>query len=179
VRLSPHGHGGRHSNRHRRQGSSKQRLRRRDAHDACDGGLRVLSRRWWRLCFPSEMDLLNSPVNSGQHAFCRHRGQHRCHLCHHFWRGSGPIVVGIHVCLLVCLWREPRGVALHILVTEVTAVMKTMIYSEALRLPTGPQLEDARFPGQSVRTERERCSGGARGMVRGQDGEDSGSFRCC
>jgi hypothetical protein len=57
-------------------------------------------------------------------------------------------VVGIRVCLLVCLWREPRGVALYILVTEVTAVMKTMICSETLLLPTGPQLEKERafFP---------------------------------
>jgi hypothetical protein len=47
------------------------------------------------------------------------------------------------------------------LVTEVTAVMKTMICSETLRLPTGPQLEDTRFPGQGVGTDRERCSGGA------------------
>jgi hypothetical protein len=82
---------------------------------------------------------------------------HRCHRCHHFWQGSGPIVVGIHVRLLVCLWREPRRVALYILVTEVTAVMKTIICSETLRLPTGPQPEDARFPRQGVGTDREGC----------------------
>ena len=28
--------------------------------------------------------------------------------------GSGPIVVGIHVCLLLCLWREPGGVPLYL-----------------------------------------------------------------
>jgi hypothetical protein len=33
-----------------------------------------------------------------------------------------------------------------ILVTEVTAVRKTIICSETLQLPTGPQLENARFP---------------------------------
>jgi hypothetical protein len=41
--------------------------------------------------------------------------------------------------LLLWLWREPRGVALYILVTEVTevtTVMETMICSEALRLST-------------------------------------------
>jgi hypothetical protein len=50
------------------------------------------------------------------------------------------------------------------LVTEVTAVMKTIICSEALRLPTGPQLEGARFPRRSVGADREmvlwRCSVG-------------------
>ena len=35
---------------------------------------------------------------------------HRCHRCHHFWRGYGAIVVGIRVCLLLCLWRELKGV---------------------------------------------------------------------
>ena len=43
--------------------------------------------------------------------------------------------------------------------------MKTMICSETLELPTGPQLENARSPGQSAGTERERCSGSAQGMV--------------
>jgi hypothetical protein len=31
-----------------------------------------------------------------------------------FGGGSGPLVVGIHACLLACLWREPRGVALYL-----------------------------------------------------------------
>jgi hypothetical protein len=43
------------------------------------------------------------------------------------------------VCFLLCLWREPKGYR-SILVTEVTAVMKTIICSETLQLPTGPQL---------------------------------------
>ena len=64
-----------------------------------------------------------------------------------------------------------------ILVTEVTAVMKTIICSEALQLPTAVP-NYARFPRQSVRTDWERCSGGPQGMVQGKDREDSGSFRC-
>jgi hypothetical protein len=63
------------------------------------------------------------------------------------------------------------------LVTEVTAVMNTIICWETLQLPTAVP-NYARFPRQSVRTDRERCSGGLEGMVRGQDWEDSGSFRC-
>jgi hypothetical protein len=64
------------------------------------------------------------------------------------------------------------------LVTEVTAVMKTIICSETLRLPTGPQLEDARFLGQGVGTDREGRPVGTQGRPWGQDKEDSGSFRC-
>jgi hypothetical protein len=56
--------------------------------------------------------------------------------------------------------------------------MNTMICSEALRLPTGPQLEDARFPRQGVGTERVGCPGGAQGRPWGRDGEDPGSFGC-
>jgi hypothetical protein len=56
--------------------------------------------------------------------------------------------------------------------------MKTIICSETLQLPTGPQLDNARFPRRNVRTDRERCSGGDQGIVRGQDREYSGSFRC-
>jgi hypothetical protein len=33
-----------------------------DGDDAHDGHLQRFSRRWWRLCLPSEMDLLNSSV---------------------------------------------------------------------------------------------------------------------
>jgi len=101
-------------------------------------------------------------------------GHQRRHRRHHFWRGSEPMMVGRRVCLTLWLWREPRGVALYILVTEVTALMETMIRSEALRLPTGPRLEEARIPGQSVATDRKRCSGGAQGMVRGEDGGSAG-----
>jgi hypothetical protein len=77
-----------------------------------------------------------------------------------------------------CAYSVSREAYRFILVTEVTEVMKTIICSETLQLPTGPQLENARLPRQSVRTDRERCSGGAQGMVRGRDREDSGSFRC-
>jgi hypothetical protein len=59
------------------------------------------------------------------------------------------------------------------LVTELTAVMKTIICSQTLQLPTAVP-NYARFPRQSVRTDRERCSGGAQGMVRGRDREDPG-----
>jgi hypothetical protein len=57
-------------------------------------------------------------------------------------------------------------------------VMKTIICSETLPLLSGPQLEEARFPGQSVGTDRERCSKGPEGTVRGRDRDDPGSFRC-
>jgi hypothetical protein len=36
------------------------------------------------------------------------------HHCHHVWRESGLIAVGIHVCLLLWLWREPRGAPLYL-----------------------------------------------------------------
>jgi len=55
-----------------------------------------------------------------------------------------------------CAYSVSREGYRFILVTEVTAVMKTIICSETLQLPTGPQLENAR-PRQSVRTDRERC----------------------
>src|SRR3954454_2647489 len=118
-----------------------------------DGGGYLFRRRW--------ISSIAQSLQSGTRTTGSCGGHHRCHRYHHFWRGSGPKVVGIRVCLLVCLWREPRGVALYILVTEVTAVMETMICSEALRLPSGPRLEEARFPGQRIGTDRERCSRGA------------------
>src|SRR5829696_2285301 len=50
----------RHAYRHRRNALSKRLTRRRDGDDAHDGHLQRFSRRWWRLCLPSVMDLLNS-----------------------------------------------------------------------------------------------------------------------
>jgi hypothetical protein len=63
-----------------------------------------------------------------------------------------------YTCVFFCGYSVSREGYCDILVTEVTAVMRTIICSETLQLPTGPQLENARFPRQSVRTDRERCS---------------------
>jgi hypothetical protein len=66
------------------------------------GGGYVFHRRW-----------ISSIVQSLQSGTCS-TGFEGGNLSHHFWRGSGPKVVGIDVCLSLWLWREPRGVALYL-----------------------------------------------------------------
>ena len=64
----------RHGERHRRNALPKQLPRCHDGDDAHDGHLRANSRQW-RLCLPSEMDLLNSSVTSERHVFYRLLGR--------------------------------------------------------------------------------------------------------
>jgi hypothetical protein len=126
-------------------------------HDRDDANLQRFSKRWW-LCLPSQMDLLNISVQSLQSGTCSTGfwGGNLRHHGHHF--GQGVVDLRwVHTCLLRCVCVVSREGYRFILVTEVTAVMKTIICSETLQLPTGLQLENARFPRQSVRTDRERC----------------------
>jgi hypothetical protein len=54
--------------------------------------------------------------------------------------GRGFWICGRDTCVFFSAYSVSREAYRFILVTEVTAVMKTIICSETLQLPTGPQL---------------------------------------
>ena len=82
-----------------------------------------------------------------------------------FGGGAGPIVVGIDVCLLLWLWREARGVALYLGDGGDSGDEDHDLLGDFTAADRGPQLEDARFHRQSVRTDRERCPVGTQGRL--------------
>jgi hypothetical protein len=65
----------RHGDRHRRNTLPKRLPRYRDGDDAHDGHLQRFSRWWWRICLPSQMDLLNRSVTSERYVFYRLLGR--------------------------------------------------------------------------------------------------------